>query len=179
MLNKRKFLISSLLSTFIFINPILAQELKCGPNGCYVDINKFTSSKKSFKPLNNFKKIRKARFLQAENNTLKVTHQELELETIKFTANTYKKQVGEYLELESETEKNTIVLAPHKYVMTYEEQEKYNEQQNVIAKTQLNQDSIDFENQLLEDPLPMPLFYCKNNTEPIYDEQLEQFQCVI
>jgi len=179
MLNKRKFLISSLLSTFILANPILAQELKCGVNGCHVDVTKFTSSKKSFRPVNSFKKIKKARFLQSANNGLKVTHQELELETMKFTADTYRKQAGEYLEPESEVEQNTIVLAPSKYVMTYEEQEIYNEQQNTIAQTKLNNGSIDLEIKLLENTLPMPLYYCKNNTEPVYDEQLEQFQCVI
>jgi len=168
MLNKRKFLISSLLSTLILTNTSLAQEVNCGPSGCYVNLNKVSSSKKHFRTSNNFKKITHPRFLQSiEHNELKVTHKETYIERVNLATNKYKQQKGEYLEPESELEKNTIILAPHKYVMTHEEKEKYDEQQNETENTILNENK------------PMSLYYCKNNSEPFYNYQIEKFQCVI
>jgi len=180
MLNKRKILISSLLSTLILTNNSFAQEVNCGVNGCYVNLDKITPSKRHYKPSNSFKKIQQPRFLQtAKNNELRVTHQETYIETINLATNKYRQQRGEYLEPESELERNTIILAPQKYVMSYEERELYNEQQNQRAKTNLNQEPISLENRLIEPELPMSLYYCKNNSEPIYNLELDKFQCII
>ena len=62
---------------------------------------------------------------------------------------------------------NTIIPAPEKFVANPEEQELYFEQQREMGL------------ELIEPSLPMSLFYCMNNTEPVYDEQEEQFNCIV
>jgi hypothetical protein len=176
MLTKRKILISAILSTLIVTNNISAQELECSDGKCQVNLNNL---KKKPNNVNTFKNIQ-PRFMRSqikENHNLQVTHEETYVETFDLGGNKYIQQEGEYLEPETEIEKNTIILAPHKYVMNYQEREKHNEQQS--KKINFNGKGQDLENQLFEPILPMPLYYCENNTEPVFNLELEQFQCII
>jgi len=157
MLTKRRFLISTLLTTLL-TNNLLAQVKDC-PN-CRVEIKKIRHIQKSeqFKTLN------------LEDNQLKVTHKIEGFETFAFEHNKYIQQENEILEPISVEEENTIILAPSKYVMSPEDFDIYKRQQNKGEKEES-------EENLLKPKLPMSLYYCKNNSEPVYNEKLEKFQC--
>ena len=174
MLSKKNFLISTLLSSVILTNSLIAQGLECSGGACRINVKKFSPSKNIQKEIKHFKNIkRKHRFLNANNNgeeELKVKYQDKHLVPIINLGSTkYVKQENEILEPETEEEINTIILAPNRYVGTEEEIELYIQQQRELG--------MDLEE--IQLTLPMSLFYCKNNTEPIYDDKLELFQCVI
>ena len=179
MLAKRRILISLILSTLIVTSNISAQEVDCADGKCRINLNNL---KKKSNNINTFKNIQ-PRFMKIqknENHNLQVTHEKTYVEKFDLEANKYIKQEGEYLEPETEIEKNTIVLASHKYIMTFSEKEIHNEQQNEIARTKLNQENQSLDRKIIDhNKPPMSLYYCKNDTEPVYNHQIEQFQCVI
>jgi len=180
MLSKSKFVTSTLLSLLLLTSNLSSQEVDCKNGQCHVNVASFPSSKNMPKRINTFKKIHSISFLTPlENEDLRITHPKVYVETIILSPSTYIKKNNEKLIAESDIEKNTLILAPHKYVMSIEEREKYNEQQNKLAKTKLAMEPKELELKIIEPSLPIPLYYCKNNTEPIYDEKLEQFQCLI
>jgi hypothetical protein len=177
MLAKKKFLISALLSTIILTNSGVAQGTECSGGNCQVNVKKFTPSKNMPKQTKSFKKFKqKHRFLFTTHQDkdlidedLKIDYQRKQLDTFRLESNRYLKQDNEVLEPLTDEELNTIILAPNKYVGTEEEIELYLRQQREIG--------IDLEE--IQLTLPMSLYYCKNDTEPIYDDKLEQFQCII
>jgi len=174
MLSKKNFLISTLLSTVVLTNSLTAQGLECSGGVCRINVKKFTPSKNMQKEIKQFKSFKQEhRFLKTSNNNneeLKVEYQKKNLVTIvNLESNKYVKQENEIVEPETEEEINTIILAPNKYVGTEEEIELYIQQQKELG--------IDLEE--IELTLPMSLYYCKNNSEPIYDDKLELFQCLI
>ena len=174
MLSKKNFLISTLLSSVILTNSLIAQGLECSGGVCRINVKKFNPSKNMKKEIKHFKRLKqKHRFLNTNNNgeeELKIKYQDKHLvPIINLGSKTYVKQENEILQPETEEEINTIILAANKYVGTEEEIELYLQQQRELG--------IDLEE--IELTLPMSLFYCKNNTEPIYDDKLELFQCII
>ena len=169
MLAKRNFLISTLLSTVILTNNVIAQGLDCSNGQCHINVGNFTPSKNMPKKIEQFKKIkREHRFI--EDSDLKVAIPNIEIETIELNSEKYVRQMGEFIEPIRE-EIDTIVLAPNKYVdiMSPEDLNRYNRQQLEAGG--------DIE--LIKPSLPMSLYYCQNNTEPVYNEELHQFQCTI
>jgi len=175
MLIKRRLLISTLLSTVMVTNALSAQtaKLDCKNGGCYVNVKNFKHSKNIPSRTTTFKRTPQATFMKpliSEQN-LKVTHQEPNIETFNLASKKYIQQENEILEPLTEEEARSMVLAPNKYVMSPEELEIYNEQQSQLG--------INMEDELIEHTLPMSLYYCRNRSEPIYDEKLHLFQCLI
>ena len=174
MLAKRKILISTFLSLSILTSTTTANGLKCSNGQCHIDVKKFTPSKNMPKTIHTFKNIEKKN-IQAENfnflteldKSLQVKNENLELDVLYLGHNKYIQQENEVLDLLTEDEMNTIIPAPEKFVANPEEQELYYEQQTEMGI------------ELIEPSLPMSLFYCNNDTEPVYDEKAEQFNCII
>jgi len=183
MLSKRKFLVLKIASLLILTEGIASQELECANGSCHINVQRFNPSQCNASKPSHFKKKSDFRFMPKEENIdLKVTHEDRALKTVKLEEQKYIQQQGEYLEPLTEEEKNTIVLAPSKYIMSQSELERYNEQQNQIARTKLYEERA-LDKRLIEEDdksqLPMSLFYCENNTKPIYNKELREFQCVI
>jgi hypothetical protein len=181
MLDKNKFLVLKVMSLLILTESIASQELKCANGTCQIDVKNFNPSHCTSKP-SSFKKQNNFRFMPKEEDIdIRVTHEERGLNMLKLEEQKYIQQQGEYLEPLTEEEENTIVLDPNKYIMSQSEVEKYNEEQNQIARTQLYEER-ELDERLIEEDegqLPMSLFYCENNTKPIYNKELREFQCVI
>ena len=174
MLTKRRLLISTLLSTLMLTNTLSAQKgsLNCTDGACYVNVKKFKRSKNISNKANTFKRTPQVTFMKpliAESD-LRVTHQEPHLETFNLASEKYIQQENEVLEPVTEEEENTIIFAPEKYVANTEEREEYYEQQQAMGIEDL---------ELIEPSLPMSLYYCRNHTEPVFDEKLHLFQCII
>jgi hypothetical protein len=174
MLTKRRLLISTLLSTLMLTNTISAQKagLDCNNGACYVNVKKFTHSKNISNKTNTFKRTPQVTFmkpLMAESD-LRVTHKEPHLETFNLASKKYIQQKDEVLEPLTEEEENTIIFAPEKYVANTDEREEYYEQQKAMGIEEL---------ELIEPSLPMSLYYCRNHSEPVFDEKLHMFQCII
>ncbi|SFV70589.1 hypothetical protein MNB_SV-13-998 [hydrothermal vent metagenome] len=170
MLDKSKKLISVLLLSIVTSTSITADGLKCSNGVCYVDVKQFNQSKNMPKKVSNFKNKKIVhRFLTPLDKSIQVKFKNpsnvgiISLEPYK-----YRKQENEVLEpISEEEEMNTITPDPDKFVANPDEQELYNEQQREMNL------------ELIEPSLPMSLYYCDNNTEPIYDEETEQFNCII
>jgi len=162
MLTKRRFLISTLLTTLL-MNNLSAQVNDC-PN-CKVEIPKMGHSKniKQFKSLN------------IDKHQLRVTHAIEGVETYAFGHQTYIKQEHEVLTPETEEEKNTIIFAPSTYVnlMSPQDFEKYKRQSK---ESGMESEEIEIK-KIFKAKLPVSLYYCKNDSEPVYNEKLEKFQC--
>jgi len=171
MLAKRKFLISALLSTIILTNSITAQGVECSGGKCRINVKTFNPSRNMPKEIKPFKNVQKKhRFLISHSDEeLQVRYEDKQLDTFSLDSKKYTRQQHELLQPLTEEELNTIILAPEKYVGNDEEREKYYQQQREMG----------VELELIELTLPMSLYYCKNDSEPIYDEKLEQFQCII
>jgi len=171
MLAKNKKLISAFLLSILTSTSITADGLKCSSTGCYVDVKKFDKSKNMPKKVSSFKNKKIVhKFLTPLEKSIQVKFKNSsDIEIISLEPYKYRKQENEILEPVSDEEMNTIVPAPEKFIASHEEQELYNEQQMELGG--------DIE--LIEPSLPMSLYYCNNNTEPIYDEKAEQFNCII
>jgi len=171
MLAKRKFLISALLSTVILTNSITAQGLECSGGACHINVKNFAPSKNMPKEIKRFKHTKKQRIFRTNHadEELKVNYQDKQLDTFSLESEKYVKQDNEIVELLTEEEKNTIIPAPEKFIATEEERQIFYQQQLRLG--------VELEE--IELTSPMPLYYCKNNTEPIYDDKLSQFQCLI
>jgi len=161
MLAKRNIIISALLSLSILTSSTTANGLNCSNGKCYIDVSKFAPSKNMPKKINTFKNLDKEL-----DNTLRVKN-DTELDVI--SVKSYVKQENEVLTPLTEEEMNTIVPAPEKFVATQEEQDLYYEQQREMG----------IELELIEPSLPMPLYYCLDNKEPIFDERERQFNCIV
>ena len=161
MLAKRNIIISAFLSLSILTSSTTANGLNCSNGKCYIDVSKFAPSKNMPKKINTFKNLDKEldKTLRIKNNT------ELDVISVK----SYVKQENEVLTPLTEEEMNTIVPAPEKFVATQEEQDLYYEQQREMG----------IELELIEPSLPMPLYYCLDNKEPIFDEEARQFNCIV
>ena len=171
------------MSLLILTEGISSQELKCANGTCQIDVKKFNPSRCNTSKPSSFKKKNNFRFMPNEEDLdIKVTHEDRGLNMLKLEEQKYVQQQGEYLEPVTEEEQNTIILDPNKYIMSQSEVERYNEEQNQIARTQLYEER-ELGERLIEvddnDQLPMSLFYCENNTKPIYNQELREFQCVI
>ncbi len=127
------------------------------------------------KRIHTFKNIEKKN-IQAENastflteldKSLQVKGENLGLDILYLGHNKYIQQENEVLEPVTEEDINTIIPAPEKFVANPEEQKLYLEQQRKMGI------------ELIEPSLPISLYYCSNDTEPIYDEKSEQFNCII
>lgn len=174
MLAKEKFLISTFLSLSILTSTITADGLKCSNGQCHIDVKNFSPSKNMSNKIRTFKNIEKKivaskqpKFLTELDKSIQVQHENLKLDVLYLGHKKYIQQENEILEPETEEEKNTIIPAPEKFVANPEEQELYYEQQKEMGI------------ELIEPSLPMSLYYCMNNTEPVYDEKAEQFNCII
>ena len=174
MLAKEKFLISTFLSLSILTTNTPADGLKCSNGQCHIDVKKFSPSKNMPKTIHTFKNIEKkslptkhSQFLTALDKSIQVQRENFKLDVLYFGHQKYIQQENEILEPETEEERNTIIPAPEKFVANPDEQELYYEQQ------------IEMGIELIEPSLPMSLYYCMNDTEPVYDEKAEQFNCII
>jgi len=161
MLAKRNIIISTFLSLSILTSSTTANGLNCSDGKCYIDVTKFAPSKNMPKKINTFKNLDKEL-----DNTLRVKN-DTELDII--SVNSYIKQENEVLTPLTEEEENTIIPAPEKFVATPEERDLYYKQQR--------EKGIELE--LIEPSLPMPLYYCLDNKEPIFDERARQFNCIV
>jgi len=163
MLAKKNIIISTFLSLSILTSSITANGLNCSNGKCYIDVTKFAPSKNMPKKINTFKNLDKEL-----DNTLRVKN-DTELDVLSLESDMYVKQDNEVLTPLTEEEMNTIVPAPEKFVATQEEQDLYYEQQRDMG----------IELELIEPSLPMPLYYCLDNKEPIFDEREKQFNCIV
>jgi len=159
MLAKRNIIISTLLSLSILTNSTTANGLNCSNGKCYIDVSKFAPSKNMPQKINTFKNLDKEL-----DNTLRVRN-DTELDII--SAESYVKRDNELLTPLTDEEMNIIIPAPEKFVTTQEEQDLYYEQQREMGI------------ELIEPSLPMPLYYCLDNKEPLFDEQARQFNCIV
>jgi len=175
MLAKRKTLISTFLSLSILTTTITtADGLNCSNGQCRIDVKNFSPSKNMPNKIHTFKNIERKnvqtkhpKFLTALDKSIQVRHESFKLDVLYLEHSKYVQQKNEVLEPLTEEEMNTIIPAPEKFVANPEEQELYFEQQREMGL------------ELIEHSLPMSLYYCNNNTEPVYDEQAEQFNCII
>ena len=170
MLAKRKILISAFLSLSILTTTTTANGLNCSNGQCHINVKNFSPSKNMPKKIHTFKNLENKNhpnFLTPLDKSIQVKHDNLKLDILYLDPNKYIQQENEILEPETEEERNTIVPAPEKFVANPEEQELYFDQQREMGL------------ELIEPSLPMSLYYCNNNTEPVYDEQAEQFNCII
>ncbi|SFV57128.1 hypothetical protein MNB_SV-14-628 [hydrothermal vent metagenome] len=164
-----------LISVFLFLSILtstttIAEGLKCSANGCYVDVKKFNQSKNMPKKVSSFKNKKIVhRFLTPLDKSIQVKFKNpSDVDIISLEPYKYHKQENEVLEPIPETEEiNTITPDPEKFVATPEERKLYYEQQ----------ENMNLE--LIEPSLPMSLYYCDNDTEPIYDEETQQFNCIV
>ncbi len=155
MLVKKNFLTSVVLSISILTNSTIADGLNCSEGHCTVDVSRFAPSTNM--KINKFKKGEEIK-LTPLDKTIQVKENTLGLDKFHFESSKYVKQYNEILEPLTEEEQNTIIPAPEKFVATPEE--------------------ID-ELELIQPSLPMPLYYCLDNRDPIYDEKARQFNCII
>jgi len=170
MLAKRKILISALLSLSILTTSTTADGLNCSNGQCHINVKDFKPSKNMPKKIHTFKNINRknhSKFLTALDKSIQVKHQNLKLDVLYLGHNKYVKQENEIVEPLTEEEINTIIPAPEKFVANSEEQELYFEQQREMGI------------ELIEPSLPMSLYYCMDDREPVYDEKAEQFNCII
>ncbi len=172
MLAKRKILISTFLSLSILTSTTTANGLNCSNGQCHIDVKNFSPSKNMPKKIYTFKGLNKSikthpRLLTPLDKSLQVKRENLKLDIIYLEPQQYHKQENEVLEPLTEEEINTIIPAPEKFVANPEEQELYYEQQEESGI------------ELIKPSLPMSLYYCINDTEPIYDEKSNQFNCII
>jgi len=161
MLAKRNILISTLLALSLLTNSTTANGLKCSDGKCYIDVSKFAPSKNMPKKINTFKKLDKKL-----DSTIRVKN-DTEFDII--FAKSYVKQDNEILTPLTEEEENTIIPAPEKFVATPKEKDSYYKQQRERG----------IELELIEPSLPMSLYYCLDNKEPIFDESARQFNCIV
>ena len=171
MLAKRKILISAFLSLSTLTTITMADGLNCSNGQCHINVKNFNASKNMPTNTRRFKNIRQHKFVQQnDTNELQIEDKNPnQLETFRLEHKKYIKQINEILiPLNAEEELNTVIPAPEKFVATPQEKELYYEQQRNMGIEEL-----------IEPSLPMSLYYCMNNTEPVYDEQAEQFNCLI
>ncbi len=166
MLVKRNILISTLLSLSLLTSITTADALKCSNGHCQVDVTKLAPSK-------NMKQHKISKFKNIDikltplDQSLVVKEDKLELDKIYLNDDKYVQQNNEELEPITEEEENTIIPAPEKFVATPEEKELYLEQQRAMGLEEI------------ELTLPMPLYYCLDAQEPIYDKEAHQFNCIV
>lgn len=166
MLVKRNILISTLFLISLLTKTTTADVLKCSNGHCQVDVTKLAPSKnmKQHK-ISKFKNI-DIKFTPLEES-LVVKEERLEFDKIYLDADKYVQQDNEQLEPLTQEEENTIIPAPEKFVATPEEHELYLKQQRAMGLEEI------------ELTLPMPLYYCLDDKEPIYDEKERQFNCIV
>jgi hypothetical protein len=174
MLAEKKFLISTFLSLSLLTSTTIADGLECSNGQCRIDVENFSPSQNMPKNIHTFKNIEQKniqpkhpKFLTPLDKSIKVRHKSLKLDILYLNPNKYIKQKNEVLEPLTDEEMNTIVPAPEKFVANPDEQELYYEQQKEMGI------------ELIEPSLPMSLYYCMDNREPVYDEKAEQFNCII
>jgi hypothetical protein len=174
MLAKRKNLISVFLSLSILTISTTADGLNCSNGQCHIDVKSFSPSKNMPNKIHTFKNIeknniisKKPKFLTDLDKSIQVKPEDSEFDVLYLGHSKYIQQENEILEPLTEEEMNTIVPAPEKFVASPNEQKLYYEQQKEMGL------------ELIEPSLPMSLYYCMDNKEPVYDEESEQFNCII
>ena len=162
---KTTLLTSTLLSiSLLTVSLSAGKNMVCKDGKCFIDLShldkKIEDTKVQKKNLFNHNDIN----LQGKNN---------QIETMALDKNKYYKQNNEKLKPLSQSEMETIVLSPEKYIMSASEIEVYE-----AEHIQLTLPNKDVENKIIEkSKLPTSEYFCEKNQKLIYQQATDSFEC--
>jgi hypothetical protein len=162
---KTTLLTSTLLSiSLLTVSLSAGKNMVCKDGKCFIDLSHLDKKNEDTKVQN------KNLF---NHNDINLRGTRSQLETIALDKKKYRKQSNENLKPLSESEMETIVLPPEKYIMTAAEIEVYE-----AEHIELTVPDKDIENKIIEkSKLPTSEYFCEKNQKLIYQQATDSFEC--
>ncbi len=179
-MSKKKFLMTTIVSTLLLSNTISAQTIKCKDGKCFIDISKFTQSKNIVEKASAFKNLKKSHLTTSVTNNSSTGT--IVLDHSKYIMNENEKENYLLDNLTLYDAEDTIVFEHSKYVMSEREKEAYYMNQR-LKKAELEKEvivpTITIENQdTKEILLPHSELYCDNSKQAKFYPESNEYECV-
>jgi len=158
-------LTSTLLSlSLLTVSLSAGKNMVCKDGKCFMDLSQLDNDSKE-------EKVQKNLF---KHNKVTISNRSMQrLEVFSFAKSKYHKQPNETLEILQNSNIETIVLTPDKYIMTDREQAIYE-----AEHIELTLPDRDTENKIIEKTkLPTSEYFCEKNQKLIYQTETDSFEC--
>jgi len=162
---KTTLLTSTLLSiSLLTVSLSAGKNMVCKDGKCFIDLSHLD------------KKIEDTEVQEKNlfnNNDINLKGKPNQIETMALDKKKYHKQINEKLKPLSQSEMETIVLSPEKYIMSAIEIEVYE-----AEHIQLTLPNQNVENKIIEKTkLPTSEYFCEKNQKLIYQKSTDSFEC--